>query len=224
MNNHIEQQHSIECQYCLEETGTSEIYRTLNEYGDHLDSAHVFLCIHCGEILHSQPELDEHIEDVHNCPYCDEVFLTQEERDAHISSNHACPACSEIFYSYSDREIHIETNHDRFIETDGLITDYQADLQWCVGPDSDTDWNAANNWVSSLGDGWRVPTIDELSALYGAGIQFGEWGLFQNSGVWIWFSQPEISASGQVFSFGGLDYIGGRSGDGNGRAFAVRSR
>lgn len=48
----------------------------------------------------------------------------------------------------------------------GVITDHQTGLQWLEGPDVPTSWNMANEWVNTLGQGWRLPTTQELSGLY----------------------------------------------------------
>lgn len=48
----------------------------------------------------------------------------------------------------------------------GVITDRQTGLQWLEGPDVPTSWVMANDWVNTLGQGWRLPTTEELSAIY----------------------------------------------------------
>ncbi len=226
LNSHITQEHTIECLYCLAEIGVSDIFRTQAELISHLDSAHVFACIHCDTILHSQLELDEHILAVHNfqCEYCEEVFFTQEELDEHIISDHTytCPVCSEVFPTYAERQAHFAANHDRFIKSGNVITDFQTNLQWQVGPDSDTTWNEANSWVNGLGGSWRMPSMNELRALNNAGIKYGDWGYFQNSGYRVWSSQTEGSSFVTFFNGSEGDYY--RTVDGEFRAFAVRSR
>jgi len=111
----------------------------------------------------------------------------------------------------------------RFTETGGVITDQLTDLQWCVGPDSDTNWNDANSWVNGLGDSWRMPTINELRVLYNANIKYGHWGQFQNSGYWVWSSLTDDSSSAWCFGFfDGGEYYYYRNYDLDERAFAVR--
>jgi len=51
----------------------------------------------------------------------------------------------------------------------GIVKDSRTGLEWVAGPDKDTSWEEARLWVSDLnvdGDGWRLPTIDELRTLY----------------------------------------------------------
>ncbi len=53
----------------------------------------------------------------------------------------------------------------------GSILDSTTNLEWYVGPDKDTSWDDAVSWATSLstcGTGWRMPTADELKALYDA--------------------------------------------------------
>jgi len=76
----------------------------------------------------------------------------------------------------------------RFEKIGEFITDNRTVLTWQVGPDYDMYWNEADNWVSTLGENWRLPTIDELTELYDAGIEHGNWGQFENSGEWVWSS------------------------------------
>lgn len=72
---------------------------------------------------------------------------------------------------------------------------------WQVGPDVDTTWEEANAWVTSLGDGWRMPTIEELQALFEAGISFRDWGAFQNSGYRVWSAETRDAISAWFFDF-----------------------
>ena len=48
----------------------------------------------------------------------------------------------------------------------GIISDGKTGLQWKEGPDKATNWNEAQEWIKSLGDGWRTPTRVELIGLY----------------------------------------------------------
>lgn len=75
------------------------------------------------------------------------------------------------------------------------------DLEWMVGPDSNTSWDAAVRWVESLGDRWRMPTPDELRALYDSGVDPDDWGPFQNSGYGVWSGELFDPASAWLFNF-----------------------
>jgi len=72
---------------------------------------------------------------------------------------------------------------------------------WQVGPDIDTTWEEANAWVASLGDGWRMPTIEELHALFEAGISFRNLGAFQNSGYRVWSGETRDAISAWFVDF-----------------------
>lgn len=51
----------------------------------------------------------------------------------------------------------------------GIICDCYSALEWLCGPDDDTSWIDAVEWVEKLtvgGGGWRLPDIKELSGLY----------------------------------------------------------
>jgi hypothetical protein len=54
----------------------------------------------------------------------------------------------------------------------GIVYDTKTGLEWVAGPDRNTTWGEANDWVASLnidGGGWRMPSIDELRPLYERG-------------------------------------------------------
>ncbi len=54
----------------------------------------------------------------------------------------------------------------------GVVRDTQSGLEWYAGPDKNTDWNDAKNWVAGLkveGGNWRMPTRTELKGLYQKG-------------------------------------------------------
>ena len=121
----------------------------------------------------------------------------------------------------------------RFIaDSEGIIIDRVTNLQWFVGPDEDTNWYAAQDWIDGLGNQWRMPSRAELEALYDAGIITTNWGLFENSGHFVWTSDlwEEPGTFGnrtKVICFDFSDYSGMRvTRDGAGytmRGFAVRS-
>jgi hypothetical protein len=55
----------------------------------------------------------------------------------------------------------------------GIIHDSTTGLEWFVGPDEDTNWFEATEWVEDLdldGGGWRFPTAQEARSLFDAGI------------------------------------------------------
>lgn len=59
-------------------------------------------------------------------------------------------------------------------------------MLWRVGPDRDITWFEARDWVTRLGEEWRLPTLSELGDLHRSGVTWGEWGPFENSGFGVW--------------------------------------
>jgi hypothetical protein len=119
---------------------------------------------------------------------------------------------------------------DNFIAYDnGIVYDTKTDFEWFVGPDKDTNWYEAKEWVDSLyvnGGGWRMPAIEELKSLYEEGK--GERNmtpLLKTTGGWGWSSETEGSSFAWYFNFLiGFDDFIDRSFSYYIRVFAVRSR
>ena len=51
-------------------------------------------------------------------------------------------------------------------DSNGVIFDHKTGLQWLEGPDVAVNWYKAQEWVGGLKDGWRSPTVDEMSGIY----------------------------------------------------------
>ena len=117
----------------------------------------------------------------------------------------------------------------RFMIEGRVITDCLTGLEWMVGRDSTTTWFTARNWVQTLPNGWRMPSVDELEELYNAGIDQDNWGYFENSGKWVWSGEVrEFEPNAYLFQFdewARSGYHGQANPDRNYdfiRAFAVR--
>jgi hypothetical protein len=100
--------------------------------------------------------------------------------------------------------------------------DAKPGFEWVAGPDRDTTWDEAQSWVQSLtigGGGWRMPTMEELKALY----QQGDLTVLANaSGIWVWSGETKGSLA-WLFSFSyGLDRWTNRGYAKRNRSFAVR--
>ena len=80
----------------------------------------------------------------------------------------------------------LQTGRFRYMMKEDTIVDCVTGLEWLVGRDSTTTWFTAESWVKSLSTGWRMPSSDELEALYHSGITEDNWGYFENSGRWVW--------------------------------------
>ena len=116
----------------------------------------------------------------------------------------------------------------------GIVKDTKTGLEWIAGPDRHIPLFDAKEWVQSLnldGGGWRLPTWNELAALYkrGAGTRKMT-PLLKGTGSWVW-SQKKIrtygnnnqyrsSTLGFNFRYGDSSFFWGDPC----RAFAVRSR
>jgi len=67
--------------------------------------------------------------------------------------------------------LNLATGATRFSRSDdGVITDSTTNLQWLPGPDKDTDYNQAEQWISGAaanvaGGGWQMPTREQLKSL-----------------------------------------------------------
>lgn len=54
----------------------------------------------------------------------------------------------------------------RFEKTpEETILDNQTGLEWLVWRDEPTNLYDAYGWISSLGDGWRLPSLEELKGI-----------------------------------------------------------
>ncbi len=184
-----------------------------------------FGCPYCDAFFVSQSNLDSHIaaEHTYTCSYCNEIFTTQNELEAHIYSNHTfvCPYCQAVFSSLSNIEEHIYLEH-RFVRSGEMVIDNITDLQWVVGPDTTVTWNEARSWVNSLGGSWRMPSLEELNALYNNGIRCDSWGLFENSGLGVWSNEIDGSSSAWFLMFlNGQEYSHRRNSINYLRGFAV---
>jgi hypothetical protein len=114
----------------------------------------------------------------------------------------------------------------------GIVRDTKTGLDWKAGPDRNTDWNETRSWVQSLnldGDGWRMPTMDELEGIYKKGMGSHNITplLKATSGkyLWVWSGETKGSSDARYFGFAyGSTNWSFRSYSFNVRAFAVRSR
>lgn len=68
--------------------------------------------------------------------------------------------------------------------------------RWIGGPDQETNFNQAQEWILSLGDDWNPPTTEELKELYGSRVRLP----FADSEPVIW-ATPKDSSSAWVINF-----------------------
>ena len=113
-------------------------------------------------------------------------------------------------------------------DAEGLITDHKTGLQWCVGPDEETTWYDAENWVEKLNDygfDWRLPSLEELRTLYQDNDRIPKLDpIFKATGRWVWSDKTESSVAWFFnFSDGRNSNWGISNSENRLRGFAVRS-
>lgn len=111
--------------------------------------------------------------------------------------------------------------------SNGLAKDTDTGLEWVVGPDRDTTWSEARDWVEGLkidGGSWRLPTLKELKTLYKKGTHTRNMNpVLKTTGWWVWSSELEGSSFVWLFDFtNGSKFWDLRSISIDTRAFAVR--
>jgi len=114
------------------------------------------------------------------------------------------------------------------VSSDGVITDGTTGLEWVVGPDEDTDYVKAQQWVAACavnGGKWRMPTQAELKGLYQKGV--GKYNLapsFKITDSWVWV-ESENSSRASAFDYRHYYEASPPGGASEGlRAFGVRLR
>jgi hypothetical protein len=174
-----------------------------------------------------------------------EQFETTTEADGTFRFDKLCPVSQYILTAqegafFSEKKTlrtgldeQIEKNSSpltiRFmVSSEGAIADSRTGLEWVVGPDRDTNYAQAEQWVANckvMGGGWRMPTRQELRTIYQQGV--GERNMdpaFKTTGYYVW-AEPRDSSSACYFNFSnGSDIWDGRDGSNGGRGFGVRSR
>ncbi len=122
----------------------------------------------------------------------------------------------------------------------GVVRDTKTDLDWYVGPDKNTGWDEAKQWVANLrvdGGDWRMPTILELKGLYkkGAGPR-NMIPLLETTGWFVWSGEAAHSGGSFISSnmLGlfwlsldfdrGIELVDNQGNSNYKRGFAVRSR
>ena len=99
----------------------------------------------------------------------------------------------------------------------GVVVDMCTGLEWIAGPDVDTSYYQAVEWVRGLtvaGGGWRMPTAAELRTLYRSpGSLSSITPLLKTRGIHVWPHQANEDLSLYLFRY--MDPYGTRG-------FAVR--
>ena len=124
--------------------------------------------------------------------------------------------------------ISLKPLNERFIKSDSIIKDTKTGLEWCVGPDKDTDWYDAEEWVDELrastGGEWRMPSRKELEGLCEKGdcpprmVDL----VFEITGWFIWSKELRDQHAWRLFCGSGHGHYYFRDIGRDSRAFAVR--
>lgn len=81
----------------------------------------------------------------------------------------------------------------------GVLRDIRTDLEWTQSDNGrDADYNDASNHCAVRGDGWRLPSVEELHAIFNAampGVQCGPITckvspFFRLTSYWFWTGTP----------------------------------
>jgi len=117
----------------------------------------------------------------------------------------------------------------RFIAYDnGIVYDGDTGLEWYVGPDQDTNWDEADQWVKSLaieGGGWRMPTMLEIKSLYMEGAGENNMPpLLKTDDFYFWSGEKKGSGKAWGFCYDNSEDWWDTSISGDVRSLAVRSR
>jgi len=110
-------------------------------------------------------------------------------------------------------EVAFTSSDKRYIVTKvGIIHDTKTGLEWLVGPDQNITWFQAKAWVENIdsslyGNGWRMPTLKELSSIYEQDKGTNNKHLdsvfkISNIRLWIWTGEVKDSLSAYTFYFG----------------------
>lgn len=101
--------------------------------------------------------------------------------------------------------------------SNGIVKDTTTGLEWVAGPDVDTSYYKAAEWVRNLdiaGGGWRMPNAHELNTLYRKpGVLSSVTPLLKTTGIHVWPQQDNENLSLYLFRY--MDPYGTRG-------FAVR--
>jgi hypothetical protein len=95
---------------------------------------------------------------------------------------------------------------NRFVSLpNGVVADTKTGLEWFAGPDEDTSYYRAAEWVANLsvaGGGWRMPTAKELRTLYRTpGKPSTITPLLKTKGIHVWPYQVNEDLSLYLFRY-----------------------
>ena len=122
----------------------------------------------------------------------------------------------------------------RFVKyPNGIVYDTANKREWLAGPDKDTTWYEARDWVNGLnrngfeGGGWELPSMSQLKELHNEGKGSRNMTpLLETFGWWIWSSEKKSASAAWAYNFydDGKEFCNGLGARFYRRVFAVRSR
>src|SRR3972149_6185120 len=94
-----------------------------------------------------------------------------------------------------------------------IITDKRTNLEWSKTAPMPVSWERAKVWCEGLGEGWRVPTVQELQSLvdctqYNPAVPAEFKDTTASSGYWSATTIAGIPGSAWLVDFGGGDVDG----------------
>lgn len=158
-----------------------------------------------------------------------------------------CPECGYKLFlscstpsspvSLSSSKIDFDCLHKKIGKNDqNIILDpNDSTLEWHIGPDRDTSWYEAIEWLNNLrlktGEEWKMPTRCDLRGLYDNSVSSNcKIKPTSSSWLWVWAGEKandqDLNDLKMAWGFDfrcGLEFWGGCSESLRSRAFAVRS-
>ena len=94
-------------------------------------------------------------------------------------------------------------SNEAFVDKgNGVVVQCASKLEWAESDNGfDINWNHATNYCNGKGGGWRLPSSEELQAIYDTSLSVscGQWTCHTSpkihlTAVWFWSNQPEGSS------------------------------
>jgi hypothetical protein len=120
------------------------------------------------------------------------------------------PMIVNLAFSLNDNRLvsDLKTGEYRFnLSSNGVITDSETGLEWIIGPDRDTNYSEAVQWVADCkvaGNGWRIPNRQELKTLYVESSKDLKMDSSFNMSGWYVWAEPRSSRYSYGFYFNGM--------------------
>jgi len=93
--------------------------------------------------------------------------------------------------------------------TNEIVLDTKTGLEWQANATESITWREAMDYAESLGDGWRLPTIEELITLIDYNRSNPATGFPDHPSAWFWSSSVYASNSSYacfVYFYNGYVY------------------